>query len=672
MRIKSQFITLASVTGITIAGLVGSLWSYAGAAGDVTNAYDQKYKSYLLADNFRQSSDDLTRLVRTYAQTGDPSFKEQYNAVIEIRNGARPRPEGYHRIYWDFVAGGEAKPRPDGAAISMHDLMKEAGFTDEEFALLDEAGKRSDALVKIETEAMTLVDNAATLGPEAREKAATMLNSPDYHKFKAGIMKPVDAFFVKLEQRTQGAVDEANARAAFFWMLTIAAMSMLALMLAMVGFVTFKRIIGGMDKLRLSMGEVAEGQLDAEIGLAKNNDEIGDMGKALEVFRQGAIANRRLEQEATENRKRAEAERIMLQEQAEADAAERLRIATSGLAAGLKRLASGDLAFQINETFAPDFEALRHDFNQSVAQLGATLSEISDSISTLDTGTREIAAGTDDLSKRTEQQAASLEETAAALDEITVNVANSSKRTDEAKSVASQANRSAAESAQVVSHAEEAMRKIEESSQQISNIIGVIDEIAFQTNLLALNAGVEAARAGDAGKGFAVVAQEVRELAQRSAQAAKEIKGLIHNSSTEVENGVKLVRDAGSALNTISGFIVEINTHMESIATSAKEQSAGLAEVNTAVNSMDQTTQQNAAMVEQSNAASNTLANEAVRLRDLVARFQLAGAGQAASARPARGAVALHASPARALNRKISAAFSGNTALAANTEWEEF
>ncbi|MFS8045884.1 methyl-accepting chemotaxis protein [Rhizobium sp. BR 314] len=672
MKIKTQFIVLAAAAGVAIAGLVGSLWGYAGAVGEVASAYDQKYKSYLLAENFRRSSDELTRMARTYAETGDPSFKSQYNAVIEIRNGTRPRPQDYNRIYWDFVAGGDPKPRPDGPAVSLQDLMRQTGFTDDEFALLAEAGKRSDALVKMETEAMSLVDNAATLGPQAKAKAAAMLNSPDYHKFKAEIMKPVDAFFVKLEDRTQGAVDRANASASFYWTLTLVAMSALALMLMIIGFVTFKRIIGGMNKLGDSMKQVAEGQLDLDIGLARNNDEIGDMGKALEVFRQGAIANRRLEREAEEGRKRAEVERIAMQEKAEADAAERLRIATSGLAAGLKRLAGGDLAVQLNEAFAQDFEALRHDFNRSVAQLGSTLSEISNSISTMDTGTREIASGTDNLSKRTEQQAASLEETAAALDEITVNVANSSKRTEEAKDVAGRANRAAAESAEVVSHAEEAMRKIEESSQQISNIIGVIDEIAFQTNLLALNAGVEAARAGEAGKGFAVVAQEVRELAQRSAQAAKEIKGLIQNSSTEVESGVKLVRDAGSALKTISGFIVEINKHMESIATSAKEQSVGLAEVNTAVNAMDQTTQQNAAMVEQSNAASNTLASEAVRLRELVTQFRLEGAGATGSARAARPSDAARTSPARALNRKLATAFNGNAALDAKNEWEEF
>ena len=674
MKIKTQFLILAAVTGIATTGLVGSLWGYTEASSDVTRAYEQKYQSYLLADGFRQSSDELTRLVRTYAETGDVSYKDQYNAVVEIRNGARPRPQEYHRIYWDFVAGGVAKPRPDGPAVSLRDLMKQTGFTEEEFALLDEAGKRSDALIKLETEAMDLVDNAEALGPDARAQATQMVNSPDYHRYKAEIMQPVDAFFGKLEQRTQAAIDEANSEANLLWMLTIASVSMLVLMLSIVGYVTFRRIIGGMSRLGNSMQLVADGQLETQIDLAKNDDEIGDMGKALEVFRQGAIANKRLEEEAETNRKRSEAERVLMQEKAEADASERLRVATSGLAAGLKRLASGDLAFQLEEAFAEDFEALRHDFNQSVAQLGSTLSEISGSISTLDTGTREIAAGTDDLSKRTEQQAASLEETAAALDEITVNVSNSSKRTEEARDVASRANSSAAESANVVSNAEEAMRKIEESAQQISNIIGVIDEIAFQTNLLALNAGVEAARAGEAGRGFAVVAQEVRELAQRSAQAAKEIKELIHNSSTEVGTGVKLVRNAGAALKTINGFIVEINTHMESIATSAKEQSAGLAEVNIAVNSMDQTTQQNAAMVEQQNAASGTLANEAVKLQKLVSRFQLSGhaSANAASPRGVRTEDKAHISPVRTLNRRLASAFEGNAALDTKVDWEEF
>nr|WP_281517736.1 methyl-accepting chemotaxis protein [Ferranicluibacter rubi] len=198
-------------------------------------------------------------------------------------------------------------------------------------------------------------------------------------------------------------------------------------------------------------------------------------------------------------------------------------------------------------------------------------------------------------------------------------------RTNEAREVASHANKSASRSGEVVAEAVTAMGRIEHSSSQISSIIGVIDEIAFQTNLLALNAGVEAARAGEAGRGFAVVAQEVRELAQRSAKAAKEIKDLIRNSTAEVESGVKLVRDTGDVLKTIEAHVIEINGHMEAIATSAREQSTGLAEVNIAVNQMDQVTQQNAAMVEETSAAGSTLASESARLRELISHFTLGG-----------------------------------------------
>ena len=214
------------------------------------------------------------------------------------------------------------------------------------------------------------------------------------------------------------------------------------------------------------------------------------------------------------------------------------------------------------------------------------------------------------------------------------------------------------------------MEDIERSSSEIATIIGVIDEIAFQTNLLALNAGVEAARAGEAGKGFAVVAQEVRELAQRSAKAAKEIKELSRNSSVEVQSGVRLVSETGDALKTIEGYIVTVNQHMDAIATSAREQSVGLAEVNSAVNQMDQVTQQNAAMVEESNAASATLASEAQRLRELIAQFQLGGAPRQSAAMAASPAHRPVASPAKRLAGKVAKAFSGNAAV--KESWEEF
>ncbi len=422
--------------------------------------------------------------------------------------------------------------------------------------------------------------------------------------------------------------------------------------------------------MTIAMQRLSHGELDIDVGQISRRDEIGEMAAAVEIFRTNALANQKLEQEAEANRSMSEEER---RRQADADRrrAEEMAQATEGLGTGLKHLASGDLSYQLSAPFASEFETLRADFNAAVVQLANTLHAVAHATGAIDNGIREIGQSAGDLSKRTEQQAASLEETAAALDEITANVGSSTKLTEEARTVATQANQSAAQSAEVVSHAEEAMRRIEESSQQISNIIGVIDEIAFQTNLLALNAGVEAARAGDAGKGFAVVAQEVRELAQRSAQAAKEIKGLIRNSTVEVESGVKLVRDTGEALNVIGGFIGQINSHMNAIAVSAKEQATGLAEINTAVNSMDQGTQQNAAMVEQSTAAAASLAQEAAKLRDLVAQFKLEGAAsQPRAVDPTSRPVV---SPARALGNKLASAFGGRTATAAVTQvWEDF
>lgn len=306
--------------------------------------------------------------------------------------------------------------------------------------------------------------------------------------------------------------------------------------------------------------------------------------------------------------------------------------AVTQIADALQKLASGDLDCKIASTFSGTFEPMRSNFNETVDQLSSALGAVSRSASVIEMGAKEIAQASNDLSRRTEQQAAALEETAAALDEITVNVANASKRADEARSATEEASRSARHSAQVVTQAIGAMDKIEQSSKEISNIISVIDEIAFQTNLLALNAGVEAARAGEAGKGFAVVAQEVRELAQRSAKAAKEINQLIKSSSDEVKTGVKLVADTGVALEGIQNNVASVNEHMTAIAGAAKEQAIGLSEVNSAVNQLDQVTQQNAAMVEESTAASNALLNETEGLRQSLSRF-----GKTPNDKPVRG-----------------------------------
>jgi methyl-accepting chemotaxis protein len=258
-------------------------------------------------------------------------------------------------------------------------------------------------------------------------------------------------------------------------------------------------------------------------------------------------------------------------------------------------------------------------------RLQATMSQIRDNVEMIQGNGNQMAHSAEDLSKRTEQQAASLEETAAAVEQITVTVRSSAERAKDADQIVRQAKRSADDSGTVVKNAIDAMGRIEDASRKIEQIIGVIDEIAFQTNLLALNAGIEAARAGDAGKGFAVVAMEVRELAQRSAAAAQEIKGLINKSTTEVSSGSQFVQETGTVLAKISAQIVTISQHVEMIARASQDQSGALQEVNATVNQMDQMTQQNAAMVEETTAASRELANEADALLTLIRQFKIDG-----------------------------------------------
>ncbi len=290
---------------------------------------------------------------------------------------------------------------------------------------------------------------------------------------------------------------------------------------------------------------------------------------------------------------------------------------------GLDRLAHNRLDQQIDQAFSPAFEQLRLDFNTAHDTLREAMVQVVESGQSIQTGAQELTSASDDLSRRTEQQAASLEETAAALDQITATVRTTADSAREARAVVVSATSEAEAGGEVVARAVFAMGQIEQSAQQMGQIIGVIDEIAFQTNLLALNAGVEAARAGEAGKGFAVVASEVRALAQRSADAAKEIKSLILESTAKVGDGVQLVTDTGKALERIGAEVGQINALVGEIASAAQEQAGGLAQINAAINQMDQVTQQNAAMVEEATAASHALAREATTLSNLISRFRL-------------------------------------------------
>ncbi|MCA1367557.1 HAMP domain-containing protein [Bradyrhizobium sp. BRP14] len=470
----------------------------------------------------------------------------------------------------------------------------------------------------------------------------------------------------------------------------------------------------GILGLRDSMQRILSGDLSTLVPALGRGDEIGEMARSVDLFRTAAVEKRALEQSAAASRDEMEQERDR-QEAEREQAVARIKIAVEALGRGLNQLAEGNLAVTIREPFEGGLDSLRRDFNDTVERLSHVLSSVKENTASIDSNGRQMRSAADDLARRTERQAASLEQTSAALEEITATVKTATERAEEASRMVDETRINAEESGRIVGEAIAAMARIEGASSEIGKIINVIDEIAFQTNLLALNAGVEAARAGEAGKGFAVVAQEVRELAQRAAGAAKDIKALVMRSGNEVETGVKLVQETGGALGRIGTNVARINEHMSSIVMAAREQSTGLHEINAAVAQLDQMTQQNAAMVEQTNAASHTLAQDAERLSELVGQFRHgqarettiraaaptllqsavkagsvktsapAGAGAIGTAKnvsPRKPAAAQASarptpSPAKALMGKLAGAFGNKpgsmpSATASGENWEEF
>ncbi|MBX4970654.1 methyl-accepting chemotaxis protein [Rhizobium binae] len=386
-----------------------------------------------------------------------------------------------------------------------------------------------------------------------------------------------------------------------------------------------RRAIVPLAGMKAYMGGLAEGDFSSEVPYANRSDEIGAMSKAVAVFRRNA-----LERQDAQTRETARRDAEIARERgqmAEKAAEQQTRdTVIDQLSYGLDQLSHGNLDCRITTPFAAAYEALRAKFNDSMNALSASMAEIAHTSRQVGSSSTGITVAADSLASRTEQQAAMLEEATAALKEMNTKAKDASHHAGLATGLMAETRSSAEHSAAIVRDAITAMGRIEGSSAQIGEIVNVIDEIAFQTNLLALNAGVEAARAGEAGKGFAVVAQEVRELALRSANAAKEIRTVISTSSTQVSTGVELVNRTGKALLEIEGQVEQVSGLIARIASLSSEQATAIGEIDASVSTLDEVTQQNAAMAAETVSACRALGGQTQTLEGVVSRFQTGAA----------------------------------------------
>ena len=534
LTIRRACIGIVGLNAVAAICLVASFMFYSQQQEAVAAAQKSRYESYLLADELRQSSDDLTRLARTYVVTGDPAYEQQYLDVVAIRAGEKPRPVQYSRIYWDFVAAGESAPRPADKAVSLLDLMREAGFTAEEIAKLDDAKSKSDGLINLEVQAINAVKG---LFPDAQgqytvkgepdlELARNLLHSAQYHGFKAEIMKPIDDFFVLLDERTAGTIARETATADAYRLVLVGALALLIAAVTMTAYVIFGRVLRPLDRQRQVMAALTRRDLSVEVPDRARGDEIGEMSRAVEMFKANLVETDRLQGEQV---------RVSADREARAKTLD-------GLIRG----------------FDAKIESVLSSLNQSVGAMRSTagnMSTIADDTSDL---VQKVAAASQEASGNVQTVASAGDELTASIAEISRQVTQSTAITNEAAATAESTDRQVQSLVQAVS--------------KIGDVVQLINDIAGQTNLLALNATIEAARAGEAGKGFAVVASEVKSLANQTARATEEISGQIGGIQSATQRSVESIRE-------IIDVIRRIDEASTAIAAAIEEQGAATREI---------------------------------------------------------------------------------------------